>query len=162
MADWDSSDISAPLLRLPYGILLVGSKDGDQLNLMTANWGTQCSFEPRLYCVFVEADSHTRKLIDRGGVFTICLLPAESEHAVSLYTKPAEVIGDKLGDHEFFLAPQTGAPVYAGSVAYFECRVTEARPVGDHIQYTGEVVGGATRTDEPAWTLQELGWDYGG
>ena len=53
-------------------------------------------------------------------------------------------------------------PVYSDSVAWFECRVTDSRPVGDHIQYVGEVVGGAARGDEPAWTLQQLGWEYGG
>lgn len=161
MPDWDS-DISAALLRQPYGIFLVGSKSGDEVNLMTANWGTQCSFEPRLYTVFIENDSHTHKLIDAGGVFSVCLLPADSEDVVSLYTKAAEVVGDKLGEHKFFAAPVTGSPIYDGSLAYFECRVTDSRPVGDHIQYVGEVVGGGTRGSDPAWTLQQLGWEYGG
>jgi flavin reductase (DIM6/NTAB) family NADH-FMN oxidoreductase RutF len=162
MPDWDKPDISAALLRHPYGIFLVGSRSGDERNLMTGNWGTQCSFEPKLYTVFIEADSQTRKLMDAGKVFTICLLPAESEDVVSLYTKPAGVVGDKLGEHKFFDAPETGAPDYDGSVAYFECRVTDARPAGDHIQYTGEVVGGRVRGGEAAWTLQQLGWEYGG
>lgn len=162
MPDWDKPDISAALLRHPYGIFLVGSRSGDKLNLMTANWGTQCSFEPKLYSIFIEADSYTRQLIDEGRVFSICLLPADAEDVVSLYTKAAEVVGDKLGDHKYFSAPETGVPVYEGSVAYFECRVTESHPAGDHIQYIGEVIGGAVRGDEPAWTLQQLGWEYGG
>jgi flavin reductase (DIM6/NTAB) family NADH-FMN oxidoreductase RutF len=157
-----SESASAALIRLPYGILLVGSRDGDQLNLMTANWGTQCSFEPRLYTIFIEADSHTRKLIDGGQVFSISLLPADSEEVVSHYTKPAEVVGDKLGEHGYFEAPETKAPVYENAVAWFECRVIETREAGDHVQYIGEVVNGKTPSGDPAWTLQELGWDYGG
>lgn len=162
MPDWDHPDISAALLRHPYGIFLVGSRSGDDVNLMTGNWGTQCSFEPKLYTVFIEADSRTRTLIDAGQVFTICLLPAESEDVVSHYTKPAALIGDKLGDHHFFDGPETGAPVFDGSVAYFECRVTDSKPLGDHVQYIGEVVGGRVRGDAAAWTLQQLGWEYGG
>jgi flavin reductase (DIM6/NTAB) family NADH-FMN oxidoreductase RutF len=154
--------MSAALLRQPYGIFLVGSRAGDERNLMTANWGTQCSFEPKLYTVFIESDAHTRKLIDAGGVFSICLLPADVEDVVSHYTRAAEVVGDKLGDFDYYDAPQTGAPVYDGSVAWFECRVVESRPVGDHIQYIGEVVGGDTPLGDPAWTLQQLGWEYGG
>jgi flavin reductase (DIM6/NTAB) family NADH-FMN oxidoreductase RutF len=49
--------MSAALLRQPYGIFLVGSRAGDERNLMTANWGTQCSFEPKLYCVLCLVDN---------------------------------------------------------------------------------------------------------
>lgn len=160
MADLEAA--SAALLRHPYGIFLVGSRDGDDVNLMTANWGTQCSFEPRLYTVLIESSAHTRKLIDASGVFSICFLPADSEDVVSAYTKPAEVVGGKLGEHDFFEGPETGAPVFADSVAWFECRVTDTHDVGDHVQYVGEVVNGGTPSDAAAWTLQELGWEYGG
>lgn len=153
---------AAALLAQPYGIFLVGSRAGQDRNLMTASWGSQCSFEPRLYTVFVEHDAHTRRLIDAGGAFSVCLVPPDSEEVVSRYTRPAEVAGDKLGDHHFFDAPNTGVPIYDGSVAWFECRVVEARPVGDHIQYTGEVIAGDVRGGDPAWTIQQLGWEYGG
>lgn len=155
-------DISAALLRIPYGIFLVGSRDGDDLNLMTANWGTQCSFEPRLYTVFIEQDAHTRRLMDAGGVFTVSLLPSDSEEVVSAFTRSADIVGGKLSGYDWFEAPQTKAPVYGKAVAWFECTITDSRPVGDHIQYVGEVVGGAVASEEAAWTLQELGWEYGG
>ena len=58
---------AAALLAQPYGVFLVGSRSGEDRNLMTASWGSQCSFEPRLYTVFVETDAHTRRLIDAGG-----------------------------------------------------------------------------------------------
>ena len=155
-------DVAAALLSHPYGLFLVGSRNGDDRNLMTGTWGTQCSFEPRLYSVFIEKDSHTRKLIDAGGVFTICLLPADVEDVVSQYTKPAEVVGSKLGEYDFFDAPQTGAPVFGGSLAWFECRVVEQHDSGSHVQYMGEVMGGAQLLGDPAWTVQQLGWEYGG
>ena len=158
----DGSPASEALLKQPYGIFVVGSRAGDEMNLMTANWGTQVSFEPRLYSIFVEQDAHTRKLIDAGKVFSVSFVPADSEDVVGFYTKPAEKVGDKLGEHRYLLAPETGAPVFEGAVAWFECRVLESREVGDHVQYVGEVVGGAVNSDAPAWTLQELGWDYGG
>lgn len=49
-----------------------------------------------------------------------------------------------------------------GSVGWFECRITDTRPVGNHIDYVGEVHNGAIVGEDPAWTLQELGWEYGG
>lgn len=158
----DLEAASAALLRHPYGIFLVGSRSGNRLNLMTANWGTQCSFAPKLYTVFIEQDAYTRQLIDEGGAFSVCLLPADSEDVVSHFTKPAEVVGNKLGEYEFTLGRETGVPILARAVAWFECRVVERHQVGDHIQYVGEVVDGGVRSDEPAWTLQQLGWEYGG
>lgn len=92
----------------------------------------------------------------------MCLLPADSEDVVSNFTKPAEVVGNKLGEHEFLLGTETGVPILDRSVAWFECRVVEGYQVGDNIQYVGEVVHGGVRSDEPAWTLQQLGWEYGG
>lgn len=155
-------DPAQALLRQPYALFLVGSRSDSDRNLMTCTWGTQCSFEPRLYSIFVETDAHTRKLIDAGGAFTVCFLPPDVEDVVSQYTRPAEAVGGKLGEHDFFEAPQTGCPVYAGSVAWFECRVVEARAVGDHIQYTGEVLGGEVRGTDRAWLNTDLGWEYGG
>jgi flavin reductase (DIM6/NTAB) family NADH-FMN oxidoreductase RutF len=155
-------DTSAALLRHPYGLFLVGSAAGGDANLMTATWGTQCSFEPRLYAVFIEQDARTRKLIEEGGAFSICLLPADIEDVVSRYTRSEDVVGAKLEDGDYFNAPQTGVPVWDGSVAWFECRVTSSQEIGSHVLFVGEVLGGEVRSGDPAWTLQELGWEYGG
>ena len=76
-------DTAAALLRHPYGLFLVGSAADGDANLMTATWGTQCSFKPRMYAVFIEEDARTRRLIDKGGAFSICLLPADVEDVVS-------------------------------------------------------------------------------
>jgi flavin reductase (DIM6/NTAB) family NADH-FMN oxidoreductase RutF len=155
-------DTAAALLRHPYGLFLVGSAANGDANLMTATWGTQCSFEPRLYSVFIEQDARTRQLIDQGGAFSVCLLPADVEDVVSRYSRSQEVVEAKLDGADHFLAPVTGSPVWSGSVAWFECRVTNSTPVGDHVLYVGEVVGGEVRSGDPAWTLQQLGWEYGG
>ena len=43
------------LWTMPSGLYLVGSRAGDERNLMTCNWATQVSFEPKLLAVGVEA-----------------------------------------------------------------------------------------------------------
>jgi flavin reductase (DIM6/NTAB) family NADH-FMN oxidoreductase RutF len=155
-------DTAAALLRHPYGLFLVGSAANGDANLMTATWGTQCSFKPRQYAVFIEADSHTHQLIEAGGAFSISLLPADVEDVVSRYTRTAEQIHEKVNPDDYFLTPSLSMPVWNGAVAWLECKLNAATPVGDHIQYTGEVLGGEVRSGDPAWTLQELGWEYGG
>ena len=35
------------LWTMPSGLYVIGSRHGDRLNLMTANWVTQVSFDPK-------------------------------------------------------------------------------------------------------------------
>lgn len=125
-------DIAAALLRHPYGLFLVGSRSGDERDFMTAGWGSQCSFKPRMYAIFIEGESQTRQLIDGGGAFTINLMPADSTAVVSQFSRGAHEVGRGLDEGSYFDAPETGAPVFEGAVAWFECRVADTRPVGPH------------------------------
>jgi flavin reductase (DIM6/NTAB) family NADH-FMN oxidoreductase RutF len=47
------------LWSLPYGLYVVGSRDGDRRNFMTLNWATQVSFEPKLVSIGVEKPALT-------------------------------------------------------------------------------------------------------
>ena len=44
------------LWKMPYGLYVVGSRSGIERNLMTLNWATQVSFEPKLVGISVEKD----------------------------------------------------------------------------------------------------------
>ena len=57
---------------------------------------------------------------------------------------------------------QTGAPLLLASPAWFECRVVDEVPGGDHTIFVGEVVDAGVRSDEDALTLRETGFAYGG
>ena len=57
------------LWRMPSGLYVIGSRHGDRLNLMTANWVTQVSFDPKLVAVSVENEALTHALIHEGSAF---------------------------------------------------------------------------------------------
>jgi flavin reductase (DIM6/NTAB) family NADH-FMN oxidoreductase RutF len=60
-------------------------------------------------------------------------------------------------------AGKTGAPILEEAIAYFECEVREiANQSGDHAVVIGEVVEAGLARDEPALTLMDTGWHYGG
>ena len=49
------------------------------------------------------------------------------------------------------------------AIAFFECEVREiANDQGDHAVVIGEVVEAGVPKDEPALTLLDTGWHYGG
>ena len=152
------------LNQLGYGLYVIGSKFGEELNGMTANWVTQTSFEPPLVAISIESDSHTRKLIDGGQVFSVNIIEdsEEGRAIIAKYVKPQKPYRNKLGDEDF-TTNLTGTPLLAGAISWFECEVVQTLETGDHQLYLGRVVGaGVQQADAVPLTLKRMGWDYGG
>ncbi len=150
------------LRKIPHGVYVVGVKQDAQLNAFTGTWLTQVSFTPPLVALGVKRDSHSFEMIKQSKVFTVNLLGKDQKHLAEHFVKPATVVGEKLQTipHR---PGKTGAPVIEDAIAYFECEVREiANDQGDHAVVIGEVVEAGVRKDEPALTLMDTGWHYGG
>lgn len=150
------------LRKIPHGVYIVGLKQGDQVSAFTATWLTQVSFTPPLVAMGVKKDSHSLEMIKTGRVFTVNLLGKGQKSVAEHFVKPASVVGEKLSGvpHRF---GKTGAPILEQALAYVECEVREvANDGGDHALVIGEVVEAGVHRDEPALTLMDTGWHYGG
>ena len=90
-------------------------------------------------------------------------LPAPTPTPVAEhFVKPATVVGEKLKEFKHRTG-KTGAPILNDAIAFVECEVREiACNGGDHAVVIGEVVEAGVHRDEPALTLLETGWHYGG
>ncbi len=151
---------------LTYGLYVIGAKGDGELNGMTANWLSQLSFEPRLIGVAIENGSHTHGLVSSSGVFTVNVLAGGDRgngfELMEQFTRPQEVVGDKLGGIAFTTA-QTGAPVLRDAIGWLDCEVVQHVETGDHTLFIGRVVDGGVQSEEfEPLTLRETGWDYGG
>ena len=150
------------LRKIPHGVYIVGVKQDAQLNAFTATWFTQVSFTPPLVALGIKKDSHSFEMIQQGKVFTVNLLGKDQKSIAEHFVKPATVVGEKLKAVPHRLG-KTGAPVLEEAIAYVECEVREiANDHGDHAVVIGEVVEAGVRKDEPALTLMDTGWHYGG
>lgn len=150
------------LRKIPHGVYIVGVKQGDQVNAFTATWLTQVSFTPPLVAFGIRKDSHSYEMIKQGRVFSVNLLGKDQKAVAEHFVKPAAVAGEKLKDVRYHPGA-TGAPVLDDAIAFVECRVREiANEHGDHAIVIGEVVEAGVRKDEPALTLMDTGWHYGG
>ncbi len=150
------------LRKIPHGVYVVGVKHEGQVNAFTATWLTQISFTPPLVAVGIKKDSHSLEMIRAGKVFTVNLLGKEQKSLAEHFVKPSSVIGEKLQTvrHHF---GKTGAPVLDDGIAYVECELREiANERGDHALVIGEVIEAGVHRDEPALTLMDTGWHYGG
>jgi flavin reductase (DIM6/NTAB) family NADH-FMN oxidoreductase RutF len=153
------------LWTMPSGLYVIGSRHGDRLNLMTANWVTQVSFDPKLVAVSVEQDALTHSLIREGCAFSVNLVSREDRAIVRKFTKPVEVDTGAGTLNGFpFHAAGTGAPVLDQAVAYLDCELRQEVEVGNHTLFLGEVVDSAFQQDEAVEVLrmEDTRMNYGG
>jgi flavin reductase (DIM6/NTAB) family NADH-FMN oxidoreductase RutF len=153
------------LWKMPYGLYVVGSRAGSNYNLMTLNWATQVSFEPKLIGIGVEREAFTHKLIAEGGVFSLNLVNREDRAIVRKFVKPVEVDLEAMTMNGFpFHDGPTGAPVLDQAAAYADCQVRQAVEVGGHTFFIGEVVEAAFQADEETEVLrmEDTRMSYGG
>src|SRR5712691_5544399 len=115
------------LWTMPSGLYVIGSRHGDRLNLMTANWVAQVSFDPKLVGVSVEKEAVTHALIAEGLAFSVNIVSREDRATVRKFTKPVEVdlVASTLNGFPFHGA-RTGAPVLDQAVAYVDCALRQA------------------------------------
>jgi flavin reductase (DIM6/NTAB) family NADH-FMN oxidoreductase RutF len=158
------------LWALPSGLYLVGSRDDDAVNLMTANLVIQVCLEPKLVAVALESESVTAGLVQRGEAFTISMLARTDRDVVRRFVKPVapeQVERDAEGElvtmagHAVHEVGPGGLPVLAAAAGYLHCALTGYQPLGSHTLCIGEVteVGG-----EPVDVLrmEDTRMHYGG
>jgi flavin reductase (DIM6/NTAB) family NADH-FMN oxidoreductase RutF len=153
------------LWTMPYGLYVLGSKAGDSANLMTLNWATQVSFEPKLVAVSVEKAAVTHELIASGGVFALSIIDREDRAIVRRFTKPAELdAGGRTLNGFAFRTAVTGAPILDQAVAHLDCEVRQTVDCGGHDLFIGEVVDAAFSKpeDTPVLRMEDTRMNYGG
>jgi flavin reductase (DIM6/NTAB) family NADH-FMN oxidoreductase RutF len=156
------------LWALPTGLYLVGSRAGDEVNLMTANLVVQVCIDPKLVAVALERDAVTTRLVRAGGSFSISLLDRSDRDVVRRFVKPVTEV-DRTPDgavlamagHPVTEVGPDRLPVLGAAAGYLVCTVTSADELGSHALCIGEVteVGG-----EPSEVLrmEDTRMHYGG
>ena len=148
-------------------MLAAESADG-RVAASTVNWVTQASFEPPLVAVGVKVDSGVHSIIKESKKFALNILGKGQESMAFSFFKSLERDGDTIGGVAF--SSGSGAPVFANTHAFLECRLVETVEIGDHSLFVGEVVGAGIpseldgRPDDTTLTLRDLGEKtfYGG
>ena len=150
------------LRKMPHGVYIVGVRNGTEVNAFTGTWLTQVSFTPPLVALGIKKDSHSFEMIKQGRVFSVNFLKKDQKSVAEHFVKPATVVGEKLKEVRYRTGA-TGSPILEDSLGFIECEVRGiANDKGDHAVIIGEVVEAGVHTDEPALTLLDTGWHYGG
>jgi len=153
------------LWSMPSGLYLVGSRSGDEVNLMAANWAMQVATDPKVVAVGIEAGARTHELISVGGVFSVNILAREDRPAVRRFVKPAEWDPQASTLNGFPVCfATTGAPIFAAAAAWLDCRVTRRLDFPSHTLFAGEVVdcAGDQLESIPVLRMEDTRMSYGG
>jgi flavin reductase (DIM6/NTAB) family NADH-FMN oxidoreductase RutF len=154
------------LWKMPYGLYVVGSRSGSNHNLMTLNWATQVSFEPKLIGIGVEKEAFTHELIAASGVFSLNILSREDRAIVRKFVKPVEVDAEAKTLNGFpFHDGRSGAPILDQAVAYVDCEVRNPVDCGGHTFFIGEVIDSGFPVDDEetdVLRMEDTRMSYGG
>lgn len=129
------------LYNISYGLYVITSKKGEQINGQTANALIQVTAEPPAIAIGLNKKNLTNEFIKESKVFAVAILSQDT---------PLNLIGQfgfKSGrdinkfDQVNYKLGKTGAPVILdNSLAYLEVKVIQEMDVGTHTIFVGEVV----------------------
>lgn len=148
--------------KIPNALALVGSRAGDEWNGMTTSWITQVAQAPVLIGVGIDTAAVTHRLVSDGGSFSVNLWNSENTRPFVKFSKPATKEGMALNGWPI-TEGITGAPIFDDAIAWMECEVRQAVPLGSHSFFIGELVAAGINDDEarPA-TMSDTRMKYGG
>ncbi len=125
--------------QISLGVYVIGVSDGEHQNAFTAACVMQVSFNPPLLAISINPEHYSYQLLQAGGVCTVNIL---GQHQYAIAEHFGSSAKDKMTGFQWQKG-QTGAPILAESLAYFDCRVSHYTDAGDHKIVVCKVIAAA-------------------
>jgi flavin reductase (DIM6/NTAB) family NADH-FMN oxidoreductase RutF len=138
----------AALSQLPHPVAVIGASAGGERSCATGT-AMYVSMAPAQVAVALYPGSHTAKLIEKSGEFSVSVLTQAQQDVAAAAGRSVPAGEDKFASLRIPVLdppPGSSAPAVEGSLAVLWCRVVQRIPTGDHVLHIGEVV--AHRPDE--------------
>lgn len=151
------------LRAFTYGLYAISCADEGEVNIFTANWLTQISFEPPLLALSVENDSKSLPMIQRSRKFSVNVLLSGQRELAGKLGKSATYHPDKLAGIEYTLGAN-GCPLLtnADALAWVACEVRHTVEAGDSTLFVAEVVDVGMIGEGQPLTMKEAGFRHAG
>ena len=149
------------LRQIPYGLYVIGLKDGDSYHAFTGSWLSQCSMKPPRVMLGVRSGTHSLELIKKGKFFSVNFLSKSDKAILERFFKPTPSNGDRFGDTGYSLK-KTGTPILDNALSYLECEIKHIFEAGDHSIVVGEVVHAEVVREGSPLVMGDTPWHYGG
>jgi len=157
----DASTKKKVLRTFTYGLYAVSCANEGEVNIFTANWLTQVSFDPPLVAVSIENDSKSLPMILRSRIFTINVLRDGGRELAGRLGKSAIQHPDKL-DGVVYDIGANGCPILHEALAWVACEARHTVEAGDSTLVVGEVVDTGMLDEGKPLTMAEAGFRHAG
>ena len=129
------------------GVTVVAARHGPFLAGMTANAIATISIDPPILMASIAVKSETHGAIIGSHAFSVSVLADDQEALAECFAQPTTATKLKRFCDAAWHEAETGSPILEGSLAYFDCRLTERHAGGDHTIFLGEIVAAGYRED---------------
>ncbi len=160
MEKTELTPLALALGRIPTGLYLVTTRDGDAPLGFVGSFVMQVGFQPPTVCVAVGKSRGPLAALRESGRFAVSILDSASSDLMKPFFKPAGPGGGPFDAVAHSAAPG-GSPVLDGALAWLECAVSGEHEVGDHVVVFGTVEHAEQlRAGDPAIHLRKNGLGY--
>jgi flavin reductase (DIM6/NTAB) family NADH-FMN oxidoreductase RutF len=149
------------LRTFTYGLYAVSCAANGEVNIFTANWLTQVSFDPPLLAVSVENDSKSLPMLLRSGTFTVSVYRAGDRELAGRLGKSAIQHPAKLDGVAYDIGAH-GCPILRSALAWVACQVLRTVEAGDSTLIVAEVVDVGMIGEGQPLTMAEAGFRHAG
>lgn len=113
------------------------------------------SFEPAVVTFFLETEGEVLKRLLASGICAISVLDRSHEFLAERFAGRAPAVDTAFRGVPFHVA-ETGAPILESALAWFDCRLELATPMGDHMMLVCRVarLGLGDDSDDPLVTYE--------
>ncbi|MDH6124902.1 flavin reductase family protein [Kitasatospora sp. GP82] len=152
------------MARFGTGITVL-TTGGENTHGMTANAFSSVSLEPPMVLCCVARTAEMHEAIVSSRCFAVNVLGGRQERLARHFADRRRPRGPaQFEGVDWWPGKHTGAPLFADSLAWLECRLVEVHDGGDHSIFLGEVLEADWSSDTEALlflggSFHQVGWD---
>ena len=147
MEDEERRRLRGLMARFATGVTVVAARHGPFMAGMTANAIATISIDPPILMVSIARKAETHGAIIGSHSFSVSVLADDQQALAECFAQPTTATKLKRFCDAAWHEAETGSPILEGALAYFDCRIIERHPGGDHTIFLGEIVAAGFRED---------------
>lgn len=149
MAQVDESAFKAAAGSFGSGVTVVTTNHEGKVHGMTVSAFASLSLDPMEIMVSLRTGSQLQAMIEESKSFAVSILREGQKDIASHFATRGLDIAEGSFPQFASGTSVTGAPIFDGSLAFFDCTVVSAFECGDHILFVGNVVDAGSNEGEP-------------